>query len=102
MALGEVLVSWVGADLGRAAFLLVVPSLSKGQALRGAKMDAMPAITGVAEIVLNVRDLPKMRDFYQEVLGFKLLSEACHETGPEPDAECTDENRLFTDSFRDR
>ena len=70
-----------------AAFLLVVRSLSKGQAFRGAKMDAMPAITGVAEIVLNVRDLPKMRDFYQEVLGFKLLSEACHETGPEPDAD---------------
>jgi catechol-2,3-dioxygenase len=31
-------------------------------------MDAMLAITGVAEIVLNVRDLPKMRDFYKEVL----------------------------------
>jgi len=46
---------------------------------------ARPAITGVAEIVLNVRDLPRMRDFYQEVLGFELLSEACHETGPEPD-----------------
>jgi catechol-2,3-dioxygenase len=57
------------------------------QIFRGAGMDAMPAITGVAEIVLNVRDLPKMRDFYQEVLGFKLLSEACHETGPEPDAD---------------
>jgi catechol 2,3-dioxygenase-like lactoylglutathione lyase family enzyme len=43
------------------------------------------SITGVAEIVLSVRDLPKMRDFYREVLGFKLLSEACHETGPQPD-----------------
>ena len=84
--LGEVLV--FGSALTRgAAFLLVVVSLSKGQAFRGAMMDAMPAITGVAEIVLNVRDLPKMRDFYQEVLGFKLLSEACHETGPEPDAD---------------
>ena len=49
-------------------------------------MDAMPPITGVAEIVLNVRDLPRMRDFYREVLGFQLLSEACHQTGPEPDA----------------
>jgi catechol 2,3-dioxygenase-like lactoylglutathione lyase family enzyme len=45
------------------------------------------AIVGIAEIVLNVRDLPKMRDFYQEVLGFKLLSEACHENGPEPDPD---------------
>lgn len=43
-------------------------------------------ILGIAEIVLNVRDLSRMRDFYQEVLGFELLREACHETGPEPDA----------------
>jgi catechol-2,3-dioxygenase len=50
-------------------------------------MDAMFAITGVAEIVLNVRDLPKMRDFCKEVLGFTLLSEGCHETGLE--LKCT-------------
>ncbi len=37
--------------------------------------------------MLSVRDLPGMRDFYQEVLGFKLLSEACHENGPEPDPD---------------
>src|SRR5260370_33349235 len=49
-------------------------------------MKALPSITGVAEIVLNVCDLGKMRDFYRDVLGFQLLSEACHETGPEPDA----------------
>lgn len=49
-------------------------------------MHTMPVITGVAEIVLNVRDLGKMRDFYREALGFELLSEACYETGPEPDA----------------
>ena len=48
-------------------------------------MVAPPAITGVAEIVLSVRDLPTMRDFYQKVLGFELLSEACHENGPNPD-----------------
>ena len=48
-------------------------------------MAAAPGIIGVAEIVLNVRDLPRMRDFYQAVLGFELLSEACHETGLEPD-----------------
>jgi catechol 2,3-dioxygenase-like lactoylglutathione lyase family enzyme len=28
-----------------------------------------------------------MRDLYREVLGFKLLSEACPETGLEPDAD---------------
>lgn len=50
-------------------------------------MNSKPAIIGVAEIVLNVRDLPTMRDFYRMVLGFELLNEACHETGPEPDAE---------------
>jgi catechol-2,3-dioxygenase len=49
-------------------------------------MNAVPSITGIAEIVLNVNDLGKMRDFYRDVLGFQLLSEACHETGPEPDA----------------
>jgi len=42
-------------------------------------------ITGVAEIVLSVADLPKMRTFYQEVLGFSLFAEACHESGPVPD-----------------
>ncbi len=47
--------------------------------------DHPPPITGVAEIVLSVRDLPRMRDFYQTVLGFQLLSQARHETGMEPD-----------------
>ena len=42
-------------------------------------------ITGVAEVVLSVRDIPTMRDFYSNVLGFKLHGEACHENGPEPD-----------------
>jgi catechol 2,3-dioxygenase-like lactoylglutathione lyase family enzyme len=50
-------------------------------------MTTSAAIIGIAEIVLNVRDLPRMRDFYQQVLGFKLLSEACHESGPEPDPD---------------
>ena len=53
---------------------------------KGPLLDAKPTIIAVAEIVLNVRDLPAMRDFYRTVLGFELLSEACHETGPEPDA----------------
>lgn len=50
-------------------------------------MEPLLSITGVAEIVLSVCDLPRMRAFYQEVLGFQLLSEACHETGLEPDPQ---------------
>ena len=48
-------------------------------------MTAGPVITGVAEIALSVRDLPSMRQFYQDVLGFAVLSEACHETGSKAD-----------------
>lgn len=47
--------------------------------------EPQPTITGVAEIVLSVRDLPAMRAFYTKVLGFELFGEARHETGPEPD-----------------
>jgi catechol-2,3-dioxygenase len=50
-------------------------------------MTISPAIIGIAEIVLNVRDLSRMREFYQEVLGFKLLSQACYASGAEPDPE---------------
>lgn len=42
---------------------------------------------GVAEIALNVRELPTMRDFYGDVLGFSVLDEACHESGAEPDPD---------------
>lgn len=54
-------------------------------------MSDTPPITGVAEVVLSVRDLPTMREFYQRVLGFNLLSEACHEIDaqPNPDGEPT-------------
>jgi catechol 2,3-dioxygenase-like lactoylglutathione lyase family enzyme len=48
-------------------------------------MAATSGIVGIAEIVLNVRDLPAMRGFYRDVLGFKVLREACHERGIEPD-----------------
>ena len=41
-------------------------------------------VTGVAEIVLSVRNLPRMRDFYRDVLGFDLLKEACHDKGAVP------------------
>ena len=50
-------------------------------------MKSGTAITGVAEIVLSVRDLPRMRQFYEEVLGLALLSQGCYENGVEPDAE---------------
>ena len=42
-------------------------------------------VTGVAEVALNVRDLPRMRRFYEDVLGFPVLYQGCHEDGPEPD-----------------
>ena len=47
-------------------------------------MMKVPPITGVAEIVLNAQDLPKLRDFYQEMLGFQLLDESCHESEDDP------------------
>lgn len=47
----------------------------------------VPPITGVAEVVLSVSDLPLMREFYQRVMGFDLLGESCHETGAEPDPD---------------
>ena len=34
-------------------------------------------VTGIAEIVLNVRDIDAMSKFYQNVLGFALHSEYC-------------------------
>ncbi len=42
-------------------------------------------ITGIAEIVLNVRDLPWMRQFYEDLLGFPFLMQSSHETGWQPD-----------------
>ena len=50
-------------------------------------MTARCRVTGVAETVLSVVDLPRMREFYEEVLGFELLSQACYETSSEPDPE---------------
>ncbi len=54
-------------------------------------MASRGAITGVAEIVLSVKDLPRMRRFYEEVLGFPLLSQAAHTKGmvADPDGEPT-------------
>ena len=48
--------------------------------------DAIPPITGISEIVLSVADLPRMREFYESVLGFSVQAEACHEHGAEADA----------------
>ena len=39
-----------------------------------------PPITGLSEVVLNVVDLPKMRDFYTRVMGFSMHSELSLET----------------------
>ena len=50
-------------------------------------MGSRSRVTGVAEIVLSVVDLPRMRRFYEEVLGFELLSQGCYTTGMEPDSE---------------
>ena len=53
-------------------------------------MPRIPAITGVAEIVLSVVDLPAMRRFYQDVLGFAVHSEASLEGEQhDPDGEPT-------------
>ncbi|GAB5406538.1 MAG: hypothetical protein Aurels2KO_47690 [Aureliella sp.] len=47
-------------------------------------------ITGLSEIVLNVADLPSMKHFYSEVLGFPVHSEVCLETTePDPSGEPT-------------
>lgn len=43
-------------------------------------MSECPPISGVAEIVLSVADLPRMRDFYVNVLGFPVHSEASLES----------------------
>ena len=50
-------------------------------------MDRVPPITGVAEIVLSVSDLPRMQEFYESVMGFEFHSAAPHRHGPDPDPE---------------
>ncbi len=58
---------------------------------RPADVRHAPPISGVAEIVLSVRDLPLMRGFYRSVLGFELFSEGCYESesGPTEGGEPT-------------
>ena len=53
--------------------------------------DSVPPITGVAEIVLNVKSIPPMKAFYSDVLGFPVFNEACIESaeGDAPDGEPT-------------
>ncbi|MCC7333626.1 MAG: VOC family protein [Pirellulaceae bacterium] len=43
-------------------------------------MQVAPPITCVSEVVLSVADLPTMRDFYMNVMGFRLHSELSMET----------------------
>ena len=66
---------------------------------RRRRVPDVPPLTGVAEIVLNVRDLPTMRTFYRDVLGFPVLREACHEVGRQldPDGEPTITFLVITD-----
>jgi len=50
----------------------------------------MPPITCISEVVLNVTDLPSMRSFYAEVMGFPVQREVCLETEtPDPTGEPT-------------
>ena len=49
-----------------------------------------PPVLGFAEAVLNVHDLPAMRDFYRDALGFAVHSEVSLETSePDPGGEPT-------------
>ena len=53
-------------------------------------MHSIPPITGVSEVVLSVADLPKMREFYRDVMGFRLHSELSMETAVvDPNGEPT-------------
>lgn len=53
-------------------------------------MQNTPPISGVSEVVLSVANLPKMREFYLQVMGFKLHSEVSMEsTVADPDGEPT-------------
>ena len=53
-------------------------------------MQNTPPITGVSEIALSVADLPKMREFYLQVMGFELHSEVSLEsTVADPEGEPT-------------
>lgn len=53
-------------------------------------MKNIPPITGVSEIVLSVADLPTVRDFYINILGFPLHSELSMENlDPDPDGDPT-------------
>lgn len=53
-------------------------------------MPKIPSITCVSEIVLNVADLPKSREFYMRVMGFRLHSElSMEDTVADPDGEPT-------------
>ncbi len=45
-------------------------------------MDSAPSILGISEIVISVANLPVMREFYSNVLGFPLHSQATHEHPP--------------------
>lgn len=53
------------------------------------EIHSRPQISGIAEIVLNVRSIPVMRTFYTEILGFELFSQSRHAADSEADGEPT-------------
>lgn len=53
-------------------------------------MQKAPSITGVSEVVLNVADLPRSREFYMRIMGFPLHSElSMEEAVADPDGAPT-------------
>lgn len=53
-------------------------------------MNEIPPIIGLSEVVLSVADLPTMRKFYTEVMGFRLHSQLSMESvDPDPMGEPT-------------
>lgn len=58
--------------------------------LKNEQMQNVPPIMSVSEVVLNVNDLPQMREFYRHVMGFALHSESSMETlVPDPNGAAT-------------
>ena len=75
----EIAVWGVGRQIATGGFARLTTRIQTRHVRRqGQVMASGSRVTGVAEIVLSVVDLPRMREFYKEVLGFELLSQACH------------------------
>ncbi len=69
---------------------MILVVIRKNQDLEETQMQKIPSITCVSEIVLNVADLPKSREFYMRVMGFPLHSElSMEDAAADPDGEPT-------------